>query len=226
MNNLKTLVLAVAALVFPVAANAEVAYTTKTAHLRAGPARDYPVVVILRNGLAVDVQGCMQDYSWCDVIAGKYRGWIYAGNIVYFYQGANVPVIDYGAAIGIGVATFIIGSSWHDHHINRPRYRQMPQWSHRPPRASAHPRPQRAGAPPRSMQRSAPSPQPAPRANVHPRQPQVGTRLGGERRPAPDYHTDQRPPRANVNPPAHRQAQPRREQGPTPDPSRRSRPRQ
>jgi uncharacterized protein YraI len=203
MNYLKVLLLAAATLFLPAAANAELAYTAKTVHLRAGPARDYPVVAILEAGLAVDVQGCMQDYSWCDVIAGEFRGWVYARNINYTYQGAYVPVIDYGAIIGIGVVTFIIGSYWHDHYIDRPWYRQMPQWSHRPPRADIHPRPQQPGPHLRNEQRfipAHPNPQAPPGAGVSPRQPHTGARPGGEQRPAPTYGPAQRPPGAGVTP--------------------------
>ena len=190
-------------LVLPLAANAELAYTAKNVHLRAGPARDYPVVAILGGGAAVDVQGCMQDYSWCDVITGSLRGWVYARNLVHAYQGANVPVIDYGAAIGIGVVAFIIGSYWHDHYINRPWYRQMPQWSHRPARVNVHPRPQRPAPLLRTEQHPSPAyrhPQPPPSARVAPQQPRAGVRPGGEQRSAPSHGPVQRPPSANVSP--------------------------
>lgn len=141
MNNLKALVLAAAMLVVPIAANAQLAYTAKTVPLHAGPAGDYPVVATLGSGFAVTVQGCLPDYSWCDVIAGEYRGWVDARNINHFYQGASVPVINYGAAIGIGVVTFVIGNYWQDHYIRHSWYRQMAQWRHRPAHAAIHPRP-------------------------------------------------------------------------------------
>jgi uncharacterized protein YraI len=175
MNCLRALVLAVATLVFPAAANAEVAYTTNAADLRAGPARDYPIVAILETGLAVDVQGCMQDYSWCDVIAGDYRGWVYARNIEYSYQGANVPVIDYGSVIGIGVVSFIIGSYWQDHYAGRPWYRKLSQWSQRQSRTFTSPGLPRQAAT-GAMHQPAPAfsyTQPPPRAGVALRQRQA-----------------------------------------------------
>ena len=89
-------------------AQAQLAYTAKDVFLRAGPARDYPVIVVLPRGLAITVQGCLNDYSWCDVIAGPDRGWFYAGNINYAYQGGYAPVLTLGAAIGIGVTAFIL----------------------------------------------------------------------------------------------------------------------
>ena len=54
----------------------EQAYTTKSAHLRAGPAREYPVVAIVSPGVQVTVGGCVSDYNWCEVIlADSNRGW-------------------------------------------------------------------------------------------------------------------------------------------------------
>ncbi|MGP1679136.1 MAG: SH3 domain-containing protein [Burkholderiales bacterium] len=217
-------------LALPVAANAQVAYTAKTVHLRAGPARDYPVVAILGSGLAVTIQGCMRDYSWCDVIAGEYRGWVYAGNIVHSYQGANVPVIDYGGAIGIGVVTFVIGSSWHDHYIGRPWYRQTPQWSHRLPRAAINPRPPHGTVHPGGAQRPVPAqrnPRRPPSAGVAPRQPQAGARPQGGRRPAPAYRPAQRPAGAGANPrPPQGATHAGRERRPTHGPAQGARPRQ
>lgn len=206
MKNLKVLVLAAAMFVVPIAANsqttyAQMAYTSKDVHLRAGPARDYPVVAILGSGFPVTIQGCMQDYSWCDVIAGEYRGWVYARNLAYTYQGAGVPVIDYGAAIGIGVVTFIVASYWHDHYIDRPWYRQLPQWSHRPPRARVNRRPPQAAARPTGMQRPIPAFRPSrlpPKTGIAQRRPPVGASPGGKRLHTPTNSSPQRAPSAGA----------------------------
>ena len=187
MNALKTLILAAAMLFLPAAAHAQPAYTAGAVSLHAGPGTDYPVVALLDGGLAVNVQGCTPDYGWCDVVAGGYRGWLYARDIRYVYQGALVPLIDYGAAIGIGVVTFVIGHYWQQHYVGRPWYRHLPHWSHRPPHADFHPRPPHAAHP-------APWPQPAPAfrpadrpaiAQVHPRPQQAGPRERKEHGAAP-----------------------------------------
>ena len=115
-------------------ASAQVAaYTAKDVHLRAGPARDYPVVAILPAGVEIVVQGCVGDYTWCDVIAGANRGWVYAGNIVYPYQGANVPLLTYGEAVGIGILTFSVLSYWDSYYVGRPWYAERQVWINRPP---------------------------------------------------------------------------------------------
>ncbi|MBE0626140.1 MAG: peptide-binding protein [Burkholderiales bacterium] len=224
MSNLKALVFAASTLLLPVTANAQVAYTTEAVPLHAGPAEDYPVVAILGTGFPVTVQGCMQDYSWCDVIAGPHRGWVYARDIVYSYQGQYVPVLDYGAAIGIGVATFIIGNYWHDHYARHPWYRQMPRWNHRPPRAAIHAGPPRGGAHSAGARHSAPayrSPQWQPNAAAKPRPLQAGPRQRNAQSSLPAFGPFQRPANAGVNPrPAQRGAgersMPRTRSVPTP----------
>jgi uncharacterized protein YraI len=127
--------LAAALALLPCAAQAQeqLAYTTKSAHLRAGPARDYPVIAVLASGFPIEVQGCLSNYSWCDVIAGQSRGWLYSGNISYYYQNQYVPMLSYGAVIGIGVLSFLIDDYWGRYYIDRPWYPNRQRWVHRPP---------------------------------------------------------------------------------------------
>ena len=133
MKVMNALGLALALAALPTLSQAQLAYAAGDIHLRAGPAREYPVVVVVPSGVAINVVGCLSDYRWCDVTIGADRGWVYARNIVYPYQGAQVPVINYGAALGIGVVGFAIGNYWNDHYHARPWYPQMSRWSHRPP---------------------------------------------------------------------------------------------
>lgn len=104
------------------------AATAGTVNLRAGPARDYPVVAVVPGGVGIEVQGCMSDYQWCDVIAGPNRGWVYAGNIVYPYENRQVPLLGYGAAIGIGIVAFDLGFYWDQNYRGRPWYGQRQRW--------------------------------------------------------------------------------------------------
>lgn len=157
MKVLTVLRLIVVMAIIPVAALSQLAYTAKSVHVRAGPAREYPVVAILQPGVAVTVFGCLSDYSWCDVDAGVGRGWVYAKNILYPHQGANVPVLNYGAVIGIGIIGFSLGTYWPNYYLDRPWYRQMPNWSHRLHKPPPGPH---SGVP-------LPAPQPAPGAGPH-----------------------------------------------------------
>jgi len=175
----------------PAAAQAQYAQTVKWVNLRAGPARDYPLVASLPPGVSVAVQGCIDGYSWCDVVgpAGE-RGWTYAGNIVYPYQSGYVPVIYYGPMIGIPVVSFVIGSYWGDYYRHRPWYGNMHRWHNHPPPAWRPPSRPDWRPPPPQVQ----PPRPRPPSIVPPRteapsvrppprpQPQAGRpRAQGER---------------------------------------------
>jgi len=151
--------LAMAAL--PGLAQAQAAYAAKDVHLRAGPAREYPVVAVVPAGAPVAVQGCLSDYSWCDVIAGPSRGWAYAANIQYAYQGSDVPVLGYGADIGIAIVGFALLDYWSHYYVDRPFYRDRDQWEHRPRPPRAAPPGIRPGPPAHGMPAPRPS-QPLP----------------------------------------------------------------
>ena len=172
--NPKHFFLAMIAAVLPLVAAAQEARTTKWVNLRAGPARDYPLVASFGPGTPLAVQGCTQGFAWCDVIVepGDVRGWIYAGNIAYPYQNADVPVISYGALIGFPIVTFSIGPYWGQYYTNRPWFRNQGHWAnHRPP------------MPPRPGIRPPGPPRPIVRPPVLPRPP--GVRPPGDQRPPP-----------------------------------------
>ena len=130
MNNLKALRFLIAALVaMPVTSYAQqLAYTSKNVKLRAGPSSEYPIVTIVPGGVPLTVEGCLSDYRWCDVVAGPDRGWVFAGNIVYAYQGVNVPLLTYGAVIGIGILAFNRDHYWDENYRARSWYPQRHHW--------------------------------------------------------------------------------------------------
>jgi uncharacterized protein YraI len=112
-------------------AQPQTAVTARGTNLRAGPATDYPVVAVLPAGFALAVQGCLPEYTWCDVVAGQSRGWMAAGNINYYYQNSYVPLSNYGAVLGIGALAFVLNDYWGDHYRNRPFYRDRSRWEGR-----------------------------------------------------------------------------------------------
>lgn len=112
---------------------AQQGYTSKFVNLRAGPSRDYPLVVAVPAGVRLTVVGCLPDYRWCDVVIGANRGWMYAGNINYAYQGNQVPLLTYGPSIGIGVTVFSLDNYWDSYYSNYPWYPQRQYWSNRAP---------------------------------------------------------------------------------------------
>jgi uncharacterized protein YraI len=117
------------------AASAETAYTTKSVNLRAGPSRDYEVVVRAPAGEPVEVYGCVDDWTWCDVSLGDDRGWVYAGNLEYPYRDRRVVVLNNGPIVGFPIVTFSVGPYWDTYYRGRPWYSRRSYWDHRPPPA-------------------------------------------------------------------------------------------
>ena len=122
--------LALVAFAFPASGYAQQqAVTAKSVHVRAGPAKDYPVVEVLSRGTPLTVEGCLSGSTWCDVILpDSNRGWIYAGNLNYEYGSDSVPILDYGSLIGLEIVLFSVGSYWDTYYHGRPWYRDRQQW--------------------------------------------------------------------------------------------------
>ncbi|WP_261340456.1 SH3 domain-containing protein [Collimonas arenae] len=81
--------------------------------------------------MSVTVAGCINGYTWCDVyLPDGNRGWVYAQNLNYPYQGSQVPLMSYGSAIGLPIVAFTIGAYWGQYYRGRPWYRNQAHWSH------------------------------------------------------------------------------------------------
>ncbi len=79
----------------------------------------------------IQVMGCLDDWSWCDVAFGDNRGWLYSPDITYAYQGGYVPLYSYAPGLGIPIEGFSLDVYWGSHYHNRPWYGQREEWAHR-----------------------------------------------------------------------------------------------
>ena len=177
------LILAIAAL--PAIAAAEDAFTMNPADIYAGPDSDYPVIAQLPPNTEVGVAGCLSDWSWCDVRFANDRGWVWAGDLGYPYEGRRVAIIEFGPRLHIPAVTFSINSYWDAHYRSRPFYRERSQWAGR-----VHVEASRGGRPPHggaSVAERRGQPAQAPTAQG----PQPGQRQQAQ-------GTRQRPPEANA----------------------------
>lgn len=134
-------VLAIAAL--PGIAAAEDAFTMHPTDIYAGPDSEYPVIAQLPPNTEVGVAGCLSDWSWCDVRLANDRGWVYAGDLGYPYEGRRVAIIEFGPRLHIPAVTFALNTYWDAHYRSRPFFRERQQWAGR-----VHVEANRGGRPP------------------------------------------------------------------------------
>jgi uncharacterized protein YraI len=132
----------------PVFALANEAYIVGDISLQSGPDSEDPPIVDLQAGTPVDVQGCIEGFSWCDVVVGNDRGWVPGSYVEEEYDSQPVYLIDYGPRIGVPIVSFSIGTYWDSHYHNRPFYSQRNVWSERHFQPRPPPRPSFAHAPP------------------------------------------------------------------------------
>jgi len=151
------LAIAVAA---PFTASAEQAFTARDVEVFAGPSSEYPPIAQLPPNTAVNVAGCLSDWSWCDVFFANDRGWLYAGDLAVPFQGSRVAIIEYGPRIHLPVVSFSLATYWQQHYRSRPFFREREQWvsrvhiegSHGGPAPADHDRSARPSAPSQSQQ--------------------------------------------------------------------------
>jgi uncharacterized protein YraI len=96
----------------PAVASAQAAYVSAPVVLRTGPDAGYPSIVTLPAGQQLEIYGCVNDWSWCDVSTGYERGWASAAYLDYDYSGRRVRVRSFGAQLGLHVLDFVLGSYW------------------------------------------------------------------------------------------------------------------
>lgn len=105
-------------------------YVTRDVRLRAGPDSGYPTVAMLRGGMEVVIEGCIGDWSWCDVATDEGRGWVAGAFLQNEYRGRHVLIPAYGMQIGIPIVVFELDRYWGSYYRDRPWYGERERWGH------------------------------------------------------------------------------------------------
>ena len=127
------------------AASAAPGYSTANVNMRTGPDLEYPAVEIIPEGTPIEVSGCLADESWCDVVAGANRGWVFSEYIAFEKGKDFVLLPDVGIeTYKIPAVTFVAKDYWSKYYVARPWYVERDKWIAYKP----HPRPGWAPPPP------------------------------------------------------------------------------
>ncbi|MBN8887643.1 MAG: SH3 domain-containing protein [Rudaea sp.] len=230
MRLVSKLVLSVLLLCTSLSVFAADAYVNADVNLRSGPGTEYPAVTVVPRWTGLQVQGCVEGYSWCDVLVGADRGWIYAQYLQFVQNNNETVYLDgNGPQLGIPVVSFSLGAYWDSYYPSRPWYRNRGYWiDHRPiyrplpPRPPSMRPPQRppwgGGRPPGDWRPPPPRPRPPggngpggrPPVTTPPPRPPGGVGPGGRPLPNPgnggnrprpgDSNNGRPPPRPQTRP--------------------------
>lgn len=127
------------------------AVTTGSVTVRAGPGRSFPAATWLLGGTSVTLIGCLDNWRWCDVVAGRDRGWVYSSYLMTSSQGRKVRIREGGPGLGLPEITFSVSAYWDEHYRGRTWYGRKAYWESRwdrrapkpawqPPATAASPR--------------------------------------------------------------------------------------
>jgi len=200
-----TIVVAAACLCLASLARAGDGYVTGDVDLRAGPDPAYPTVATLNAGTPVAIQGCVANWSWCDIATASDRGWVAGDFLEEDYDGRRVVVPAFGVQIGIPIVAFSFDAYWGAHYHNE-RYEGRPWYSDRARWAKIRPRyapPMRHPIDPNAGKGSA---KPVPRAGAAIEQTQGARAPVSAQRANSDHHDA--PASQHDAPARHESAQP------------------
>jgi uncharacterized protein YraI len=116
-------------MVSALAVQAAPGYSTANVNIRSGPDTDFPSVGVIPEGDNVDVRGCLNDESWCDVIWEGNRGWVFSEYLAFDYRGQVTPLPDVGlSTFSIPIVAFAANDYWRRHYVGRPWYKERDRW--------------------------------------------------------------------------------------------------
>ncbi|MDI4667019.1 SH3 domain-containing protein, partial [Xanthobacter autotrophicus] len=115
-----------------VSAQAAPGYSTANVNIRTGPDTEFPSLGVIPEGSPLEIEGCLQDESWCDVVWQDYRGWVYSEYLGFEQQGRTAVLPDWGlAAVGVPVVAFAASQYWNQYYVGRPYYVNQPWYADR-----------------------------------------------------------------------------------------------
>jgi len=101
----------------PLAGFAQSAVTLRPVNVRAGPDAAFPMVTSLQSRTEVHVFGCTTGWKWCDISAGRVRGWVHSQYLTNMFR-ERTPII-----------SFAVEPYWDLHYRTRSWYVNRSAWA-------------------------------------------------------------------------------------------------
>ena len=101
------------------------AHVTTNLNQRAGPGTRYPALVVVPQGAAVALFGCVRDLTWCDGAYRGNRGWFSARYLRIPYRNTSLTVASYVRYAHLSTVSFNIDSYWDRYYRERPFFAQL-----------------------------------------------------------------------------------------------------
>ncbi len=103
-------------------ASAAPGISTGNVNLRAGPGINYPLVGKIPARADLQVEGCLEGWSWCNVFWQGAYGWV-AGRFV-------APVRGHDGRHSIPIATYDMRGYWDEHYQSMPFYHDRDKYGY------------------------------------------------------------------------------------------------
>jgi uncharacterized protein YraI len=98
-------------------ASAQLDTTVRATNMRAGPDDAFPVVMRMPGSSNLSVVGCIESRTWCDVQAGRTRGWVREADLRPSSRLRSAPTV-----------TFSVADYWDTHYRRRAWYASRGDW--------------------------------------------------------------------------------------------------
>lgn len=113
--------LAIAASVMATApANAMPGFATPRLEIKAGPDARYPTVGFARYDTPLEINGCLRNWTWCDVTTRRTRGWVQGRDI---QAASNGRRMEYGTPWNVPQSDFDFDNYWDNNYRGQQFYR-------------------------------------------------------------------------------------------------------
>lgn len=114
----RCLLAAILACLVAAPAFAQLDSTRRATVVRAGPDNRFPQVARLATATNVHVHGCLASRIWCDIQAGRTRGWVRLADLTSTSRLRNAATV-----------TFSVVDYWDAHYRTRSWYASRDRWA-------------------------------------------------------------------------------------------------